>query len=306
MGVRVNETGDELLETEGVTSLDNILGGEGEEPPAVDENRQEAKPEGGKKDTKKEPDAGEEKELTEEQVAALSPNEKGYYRTMKAERQKRQEAETKWQTERAESTARMKALEEQVNRLLSAVVPQQPKPPSAANPDEDKISNDFWEWENPAEVIDKKVLRHITPLLERFQEVQHLQEVNRLRILGRMARQRYGDFEDMYRVFKADADANPMLYEELIRQEDPAEEAYQYGKRKLEMQQVAQAGGIDKMREKLKAELLAELKQTEEAQRAEEAIQRKLPRSPANMRSTGSAMNKTWEGPTTLDNILAR
>ena len=110
----------------------------------------------------------------------------------------------------------------------------------------------------------------------------------------------------MYGVFATAAQANPSMLQGVVGAADPAEAAYQMGMQLHLMSQVGEAGGLDGLREKLKAEILAEQGQTAEAQAAEAAISAAIPKPLGTRRSVGGGNKpeEAWSGPTPLGDMV--
>jgi len=129
-------------------------------------------------------------------------------------------------------------------------------------------------------------------VMSKVQQQQLTEKVNLTEVL---ARQKWGDYDEKVELFKAEAQKNPFLVQQLMQAPNPAEYAYQVS------EQIAVArnyGNAQPTREQLKAELREELK-------AELGIGRpQAPTTLANDRSVGSRSGPAWSGPTDLGDIL--
>lgn len=289
-------------------SMADVLAGREVEREVPPSNAQETSAK--QKDTKegdaagdtKEPDAGETGDLSEEQEAALQPHEKGWYRSMKAERTKRQEAEQRGKDTEAAMRAEIEALRAQGQRLLDAVLASGNAKGQMAQPETPPPPASF--WDDPEAFIKAQ----IQGVAGQISDVGQAAQRSRLDTLEMMARQRHADYDTHYQTFAQAAQANPAIIQTILQQPDPSEAAYLYGKRLQETRQISDLGGIDAYRAKMREELLAEIKQEQEAANAEAAIQQqttRLPRGPADLRSAGAGMKaQPWNGPPDLKDVL--
>lgn len=166
---------------------------------------------------------------------------------------------------------------------------QQPQQPPGETPDPNAK---FWEDPNAA-------------LTKHRQEIESITVQTRLNTTEALARQRYPDFDLNIQEFAQVLQSTPGLQGQWLSQVDPAEFAYQTGKRHKELRE---AGGIEQLRTKIeaetrarvKAELDAEYKKREDdAMKAREA----LPGSLAGVTGTRQ-QTPAWSGPTPMEDIL--
>lgn len=108
------------------------------------------------------------------------------------------------------------------------------------------------------------------------------------------------DFEGVMQHWDELVAQNPMLYQQAIQHNAPAYWAYQHVKNHLAMQEI---GDPKTYREKLKAELLAELqKQQPQARQTPATPQPSLASAPAS----GIKSEAAWAGPSSMRDILKR
>lgn len=285
MAVRENETGEEKL-TDGTeaTGLAELVGErEEQELPA----NQKVEKETETVEEKTPADAGGD--LTDEQVAALPAAEQGFYKAMKSERTNRQTAEKSVET-----------LTAQVTQLME-MMKTSPQQVAAVATDTAAEKKSF--WDDPDAFLEEK----LAAMSGRFDTLTQSQQNQKLEFSEMLAKSRYPDYEEKRDVFMQAAQANPALAQQFLAASDPAEAAYQYAKQATESAQISEAGGLDAMREKIKAELIAGGEISETATAAEQAIAEVsgLPQPMAAKRSAGPGMAKdTFAGPTALSDMV--
>ena len=119
------------------------------------------------------------------------------------------------------------------------------------------------------------------------------------------ARSRYKDYDEKVEIFKGLSMQNPVLFQQAIASQDPAEFAYRVAKNYHELQE---AGSIEQVRAKVEKEtrLKVEAEMREKFKQEQETKQKErdaLPGSLSNVTGVGN-VSKVWGGPTPLDNIL--
>lgn len=116
------------------------------------------------------------------------------------------------------------------------------------------------------------------------------------------AQQRHEDYGEKEQLFTRLAEANPGLAQQMRAHPDPAEFAYQTASQYLMLQEVGKdpAAYEEKVREKVKAELLAEQGTAAEPSSG----QREIPPTLVNERSTQTKREPAWAGPEPLDTIF--
>lgn len=141
----------------------------------------------------------------------------------------------------------------------------------------------------------------VTPEMQRLSDKLDISEM--------MAREKYPDLDDKFEFFKAEVAKNPALHAEALRQKHPYDWMY---KQAVKLQALSEIGDDptayqQSLREKLKAELLAEMgQQSAETQQPVTQAAPVLPKSLATSRSAGPRSAPTWTGPTALNDILKR
>ena len=201
----------------------------------------------------------------------MTDKERAFFRAAHEERTKRQ------------------ALEQELAKLRAAPTqpPGEPVDPNAA----------FWQAPADALAKDRQQTR---------QEVHQAITQTRIGLTEQFARARYTDFDKAVEEFQQLAQVTPGLVEQMVAAADPAEFAYQTGKRhsqikaygSLDQWQATERGRIEaEVRAKVEAEFKAK---EEEARRAREA----LPGSLSDARSTGGTHRAVWGGPPSLEDIL--
>lgn len=117
-----------------------------------------------------------------------------------------------------------------------------------------------------------------------------------------IARQRYKDFDDNVAEFGNLMQTVPGVRDQWLAAADPAEFAYQVGKRQKELKSI---GNIEEYKQRIAAETRAALEaeyKAKEAQRQKLAAD--LPGSLSDVRSSGTPARAVFTGPTPLDTIL--
>ncbi len=130
-------------------------------------------------------------------------------------------------------------------------------------------------------------------------EVQQTVLNERLNMSEMMVRSQFEDADPAIAAFMEASQANPAMRAQVMQQPHPYKAVYDEGKRILAMQEI---GDPVAYKEKLRAELMAELGQ----QPAAVAQPVQLPTSLANARSAAPRNATTWQGPTPINDILAR
>lgn len=186
---------------------------------------------------------------------------------LKDERTKRQQAET----ERQELAARLQQYEAYFQQL------QQQAPQTDEEPD-------------PIDALTAQIEQSV------MSKVQHQHLTDKVNMTEVFARQKWADYDEKVELFKAEAQKNPFLVQQLMQAPNPAEYAYQVS------EQIAVArnyGGTAPSREQLEAEIRQKIM-------AEIGMSPKptAPTSLASERSVGSRSGPAWSGPTALGDIL--
>lgn len=124
----------------------------------------------------------------------------------------------------------------------------------------------------------------------------------RLHTSEMIARKSHPDFGEKAAIFGELLRTAPGLYEQWMKEIDPAEFAYQTGKNHME---IRDAGNIDQLRAKIEKETRLKLEQ-ELKEKAEALAKEKAAIPPSLGDAAGKAANKVvWGGPTPMDQILS-
>lgn len=115
----------------------------------------------------------------------------------------------------------------------------------------------------------------------------------RLDMSEMLVRQANSDFEDVKAEFLKLAEANPTLREQALNDPHPWNKAYQIAKNHKAMQELG-AVDVNDLREKLKAEILAEMGSRPPS----------LPPTLSNERNVGQRTGPAWSGPRPLSELL--
>ncbi|MGL5737124.1 MAG: hypothetical protein ACRCYS_19870 [Beijerinckiaceae bacterium] len=136
---------------------------------------------------------------------------------------------------------------------------------------------------------------------------QHMQQqvlaqadqLSRINASEMAARTQHPDFQEAYDLFNQMAAQNPALVQQAMGDPHPWGRAYQIAKSYQAMQEIG-AVDVNDMREKLKAEILAEMQQGSGPVAPRSAI----PASLSGERSVASRTGPEWSGPTPLSALL--
>lgn len=197
------------------------------------------------------------------------------------ERRKRQELEKK--------------LGELEARLTQPPKPQQPKPEEQNKPD--------W-WSSPEEAA------------QHMQQQMHLQVFEtKVAMSERLMRQQHQDYDEVSKVFAAKAQEDPRLLQQLMAHPFPAEFAYQAGQQMRLLDEIGKdpTAYRTKLREDLKAELMAELGQTApptagkppaQAQQQTPSVPRSLARNVSTVPRQANGQFASLDNRASLDELL--
>ena len=120
-----------------------------------------------------------------------------------------------------------------------------------------------------------------------------------------IARSRYPDYDEKFNIFNELVITSPHLAEQAFQAPDPAEFAYKTAKTHKDLQD---AGGVDKLKEKMEADLRTKIRAEIEAElkTRKEALEKERESLPGSLSDTPSkGVNRpVWGGPTSLDSIL--
>lgn len=166
---------------------------------------------------------------------------------LRNERQAKQEERTK----REAAEKRVKELEEQLK------APRQPQQDQGQQPRREAAPPvDF--WENPVGFVQQQVDGVRQEYEARAQQAQQAE----FRRAENAMRKQHADFDEITAVVLEEAQRNPAIVPAIFQAENPAEKLYELGKQIRDFRdfQTDPQTARDKMREELKAEILAELK----------------------------------------------
>jgi len=139
--------------------------------------------------------------------------------------------------------------------------------------------------------------------LQKFQQdVQGMITRTRLDTSESIARQRYKDFDQNVQVFAEVIRQTPGMQQQWLNSPDPAEFAYRTGKNYRELQEV---GNLDALRTKIEQETRKKIEE-EYKKKAEDRKNQasNLPGSLSDVHG-GNPTKPVWNGPSSLDDILA-
>lgn len=261
------------------TSLDDILNSE--PTPAVEQPVETIDPPRDEQGRFTPKEQGEEPQLKLIEAAAqdappASEQEPPHipYAAFKDERTKRQQIEADRQqiaAEKQQMAERLQQYEAYFQQL------QQQAPQTDEEPD-------------PIDALTAQIEQSV------MSKVQHQHLTDKVNMTEQFARQKWADYDEKVELFKAEAQKNPFLVQQLMQAPNPAEYAYQVS------EQIAVArnyGGTAPSREQLEAEIrqkiMAEIGMSPKPQ---------APTSLASERSVGSRGGPAWSGPTALGDIL--
>ena len=138
--------------------------------------------------------------------------------------------------------------------------------------------------------------------LKKFQdEMQGVVVNTKLNTAETIARSKYKDFDDQVQVFAQLLQQTPGLYQQWLNSPDPAEYAYNTGKKHRE---ISQLGNLDSWKANTEKEIRIRLESEMKEKMAEfEKTKNSLPGSLSDARSV-SHNQPVFSGPTSLENIL--
>jgi len=125
----------------------------------------------------------------------------------------------------------------------------------------------------------------------------------RINITEVIARRDHEDYDQVKDVFADAAQNNPALIAGLREAPDPAGYAYREGQKIMAQQEIGNDPAA--YREKIKAEILAELRtEQNSADKAEKDLRSSIPTHLADQRSVSARSGPEWGGPASLDDIF--
>lgn len=109
-------------------------------------------------------------------------------------------------------------------------------------------------WSNPDGALDARLEQFGSKLIQQFQQQQRIERINASEAEARV---KYADYGDAFSAFQQAAQMNPTLIQRMQMAENPAEFAYQTGKRSMELEKV---GSLDELLKAERAKWEAEVK----------------------------------------------
>ncbi|MCP4365419.1 MAG: hypothetical protein GY800_09005 [Planctomycetes bacterium] len=182
--------------------------------------------------------------------------------------------------EEKEETDTNKTLQDKINTLTFALQDEMNRKRTAQeelskykHPKQQEEPKEF-NWDDPNKAIDDKLAAQEA----KFQDqIYNMSEAN--------ARRSYADYDEKYETFKGMIPQNKNLVEQMLKSGDPAEFLYHTAKNYSDTEEITKDPAAYK--EKLKAEILAELK-GEQAPAVEKKQSPNLPPSGANFKGSGN------------------
>jgi hypothetical protein len=196
---------------------------------------------------------------------------------------------------RQESEARNRELEARIAQYEARMAsPQQYAPQVQQQPASFEFNEDLY-WSNPQQFLQsfkQSILQEVQGIVPQIVTGTTLDRSEQL------ARARYEDYDQAFAAFRDVASVNPMIREKLAQQVDPAEFAYQEGKRLLEM---SNFGSANEYIEAEVARRLAEASQPQAVEKPAPIIPESLADAPA-----AGASGFVPQAPLSLDAVLGR
>lgn len=147
-------------------------------------------------------------------------------------------------------------------------------------------------WENPEAAI--------SSVEERLRgEFQQTFQNGLLAFSMQSASYRHKDYDDMRASFTEAAEQNPALVDQALQSADPGEYIYSVGRQFKQLDEVG--GDIDTMREKMRAEIKAELMKE---MQGKDAKRRSVPTPITDETSATAPRDRVEGGPTPLENLF--
>jgi len=175
-----------------------------------------------------------------------------------------------------EEREKRQALERELEALRTQIQPQEPPAPPPS----------LWEDEDAARTYDRQMV------------LQQADQLSRINASEMAARAQHADFQEMYDAFNQLAVEDPAVVRQAMADPHPWEAAYKIVKNRRAMQELG-AVDVNDLREKLKAEVLAELQQG-----SSPVAPQTLPPSLSGERSVAPRGGPQWTGPRPLEDLL--
>lgn len=175
-----------------------------------------------------------------------------------------------------EEREKRQALERELEALKTQIQPQEPPAPPPS----------LWEDEDAARTYDRQIV------------LQQADQLSRINASEMAARAQHADFQEMYDAFNQLAVEDPAVVRQAMADPHPWGAAYKIVKNRKAMQELG-AVDVNDLREKLKAEVLAELQQG-----SSPVTPQTLPPSLSGERSVAPRGGPQWTGPRPLEDLL--
>lgn len=186
------------------------------------------------------------------------------------------------------STERLLAEKEGQIAAYSQMQPKQQEQEQPAQSDPSSLEAEY--WDNPVEYT-KKVA------MEASQRAEQLANQRFLQLSANMARTKYEDYDKTVQAFGEAVQANPALEAMCLQSDNPAEFAYQNGK--IYMEAAKHGGSLEKIKESIRQQVIAEMQQKAPVEAAKQATI-----SSAGARGSGAKSTPVFAGPRSLGSIL--
>ena len=175
-----------------------------------------------------------------------------------------------------EEREKRQALERELEALKTQIQPQEPPAPPPS----------LWEDEEAARTYDRQIV------------LQQADQLSRINASEMAARAQHPDFQEMFDAFNHLAVEDPSVVRQAMADPHPWGAAYKIIKNRKAMQELG-AVDVNDLREKLKAEVLAELQQG-----SSPVTPQTLPPSLSGERSVAPRGGPQWTGPRPLEDLL--
>ena len=237
----------------------------------------------------------------------------GLKAALKATRQKaRERAERLKEYEEKLTTEQRRAAEaDHVARQLYAQHQQGQQPQQELPPPPDPLVDPQGALEYRDMLWRQELAKRDDQFRQQFEEIQHATYMARLVPSQRMMRQQFPDYPEVEAVFADAMKQDPRLFQELRRQEFPAEYAYRMGKQIKQAQEIQNSGGWEQWLDAKVNEKFAALQQSSAQQppqapssQAPSAPKAPPPQSLARMPSvTPRNQTRSYNGPTPISDL---
>ena len=157
-----------------------------------------------------------------------------------------------------------------------------------------KLPDYFEDPEGYNAAVEKMIAERVAVTEQKFQQQM---STAWLSMSERAAKARYEDFDEKLAAFEKEAQTNPVLAAQMMQSPDPGDYVYQTGKKLMAL---STTPDLDSLREQIRNELMAEMKQGEAEKKAKLAS---VPRSLSKEQSAAGPRNAEWQ-PTPIEDAL--